>query len=301
VLRRLRPDVVHTNGGKMHVLGTWAAPRGVPGVWHVHDYVGARPVMRRLLRVHARRCAVAIAASASVAEDLRAVCGARLPIHVVHNAIDLARFDARGPVADLDALAAMPAADAGTVRVGLVATLAWWKGHETFLRALALLPHDVPVRGYVVGGPIYDTDGSQCSLDALRARARELGIADRVGFTGFVDDPAAAMRALDVVVHASTRPEPFGLVIAEAMACARAVVVSRAGGAAEITEDGADCLGHSPGDARALAERIHRLAVDAPLRAALGARARLVAERAFPRARLADAMVPIYRAAGDVA
>lgn len=301
VLHGLRPDIVHTNGSKMHVLGTWTAPRGVPVVWHVHDYLGTRPVMRRLMRARARRCAAAIANSASVADDLRAVCGERLPIHVVHNAVDLERYAAAGPVADLDALAAMRPAAPGTIRVGLVATLAWWKGHETFLRALALLPADVTVRGYVIGGPIYVTDDSQRTLDALRAIAAELGLADRVGFTGFVDDPATAMRALDVVVHASTQPEPFGLVIAEAMACARAVIVSRAGGAAEITEDGTDCLGHPPGDARALAHGIRRLALDAPLRAALGASARLTAERLFARARLAAAVAPIYRDAAIAA
>ncbi len=56
------------------------------------------------------------------------------------------------------------------------------------------------------------------------------------------------MRALDIVVHASTRPEPFGLVIAEAMACGRAVITSAAGGAAEIVESEVDALTHTPGD-----------------------------------------------------
>jgi len=60
----------------------------------------------------------------------------------------------------------------------------------------------------------------------------------QVGFTGFVGSPAAAMRTLDVVVHASTRPEPFGLVIAEAMAAARAVIASRRSGVAEFVRDG---------------------------------------------------------------
>ena len=63
----------------------------------------------------------------------------------------------------------------------------------------------------------------------------------RVGFTGFLP-PAPAMRALDVVVHASTRPEPFGLVIAEAMACGRAVITSASGGAAELVDAGEDAL-----------------------------------------------------------
>ena len=93
------------------------------------------------------------------------------------------------------------------------------------------------------------------------------------------------MRALDVVVHASTEPEPFGLVIAEAMACARAVVVSRAGGAAEIIEPGVDALAHAPGDAAELAECIRLAGAErGPARAASATPARATAERAFDRA-----------------
>ena len=122
-----------------------------------------------------------------------------------------------------------------------------------------------------------------------------LGIGDRVGFTGFVAQPESALRALDVVVHASTSPEPFGLVIAEAMACERAVIVSVAGGAAEIVTVGVDALGHQPGDTEGLAARITELAIDPGLRSRLGRAARATAERCFDRARLAKELVPIYQ------
>jgi glycosyltransferase involved in cell wall biosynthesis len=104
------------------------------------------------------------------------------------------------------------------------------------------------------------------------------------------------MRALDVVVHASTDPEPFGLVIAEAMACARPAVVSRAGGASEITTPGVDALGYPPGDARALAECLIALAGDPARRRDLGAAGRATAERTFDRRRLAAEMTPLYEA-----
>jgi len=180
------------------------------------------------------------------------------------------------------------------VRVGLVATFARWKGHRTFLEALSRLPESLPVRGYIIGGPVYETAGSQVSLGELRAEATALGLSSRVGFTGFVADAAQAMRALDVVVHASTDPEPFGLVIAEGMACARAVVVSRAGGAAEITTPGVDALAYAPGDAAELAECLRSLVTDAALRARLGDAGRATAERVFDRRRLALDMTPLY-------
>ena len=188
----------------------------------------------------------------------------------------------------------MPPVAAGTVRVGLVATFAKWKGHETFLRAIALLPRGVPVRGYVIGAPLYETQGSQYSLAALQALAQSLDIGDRVGFTGFVDGVAPAFRALHIAVHASTEPEPFGLVIAEGMACGRAVITSATGGAAELVRPGVDALTHRPGDAADLARTIETLAADSPLRRRMGEAARSSAVRRFDAAGLAGTLTDTY-------
>ena len=295
-LAAFRPDVVHTNGLKMHVLAARAAD-ATPLVWHVHDYIGPRPVSARLLRWNVSRCAAVVANSRSVADDVRAVLGNDVDIVPIHNAVDLQRFSPHSPVADLDRLAGLPAAAAGTVRVGLVATYARWKGHAAFIEAIAKLPPDLAVRAYIVGGAVYQTDGSQYSAGELKDLAKASGVADRVGITGFVVQPEAALRALDVVVHASTAPEPFGLAIAEAMACGRAVVVGHAGGAAELVTPNVNALPHTPGDVNELAAAIERLARDAALRARLGAAARATAERMFDRARLADDLIPVYETA----
>ncbi len=297
-LRLAAPDVIHSNGFKTHLLGLWARPPGVPVIWHVHDFVARRPLMSTLLRRHARRCAAVVANSRSVAEDVRAVCGESIPIHLLYNAVDLETFSPDGPMLDLDAAARLSPPPPGTVRIGLIATLAWWKGHTVFLQALSLLPPELPFRAYVVGGALYETQRSQHTVNGLRELTVKLGIEDRVGFTGFVEDAAAAMRALDIVVHASSEPEPFGLVIAEAMACGRPLVVSLAGGAAELVRVGENALGHRPGDSASLAQCIRVLINDPSLRRALGQAGRVTAERSFDRARLAGQLVPIYRAAG---
>src|SRR6202030_1352438 len=181
-----------------------------------------------------------------------------------------------------------------TLRIGLIATLASWKGHAVFLRALAQLPDDLDYRAYVIGGPIYQTDHSQRPLDEFRSLAAQLRIADRIGFTGYVTRPADAMRALDIIVHASTEPEPFGRVIAEAMACGRAVICSAAGGALELVLEGRDALTHEAGNHKALADRITQLAQDADLRARLGVAGRVTAERRFKLTRLAKEVIPVY-------
>lgn len=294
-ISNVAPDLVHTNGFKMHVLGAWTVPRRVPLLWHIHDFVLVRPVMSRLLRLHAPRCATVVANSASVASDVLAALGKHVPLRTIWNAVDLARFSPDGPRCDLDALCKMPAATFGTLRVGLVATMARWKGHEIFLRALSMLSRDLAMRGYIIGGPLYQTDGSQYTIEELRASAVRMGIADRLGFTGYLREPAAALRSLDIVVHASTAPEPFGLVIAEAFACGRAVIASAAGGAAEIIEPDKTAMLHRPGDFRQLAQQIMRLATDASLRNRLGIAAHQMATRHFTRERLATELTALYR------
>ena len=295
VLNELKPDLIHTNGFKMHALGAWAKPSNVSLVWHIHDYVSSRAVMARLLRMFDGRCNAAIANSASVAADFKSTLKSRMPIHEVWNAVDLNEFSPEGPKLDLDAASGLPQAGSNVVRIGLVGTLAKWKGHDVLLRALAMLPTDLPVRGYVVGDALYQTGASQWSLDELKQQAMHLGLTKRVGFTGFVSRSAQAMRSLDIVVHASTQPEPFGLVIAEAMACRRALIASAAGGANEIIRDGVNALAHAPGNTDALAGLIARLANDPDLREKLGQAGRQTAERHFDRSRLGLQLAPIYR------
>lgn len=317
VIRSFAPDVVHTNGFKVHVLGVFAKPRGAALVWHIHDFVSSRRVMARLLRRLSRFCDLAVANSSAVAADVRAVCTVAqtsvcdpsesnhrlnsvpltrgITVKTVHNAVNLHRFSSTGTVIDLDELAGMRPSVPDTIRVGLIATLARWKGHETFLRAISLLPRHLPVHGYIIGDAIYQTDGSQHSLGELRALAGKLGVADRVSFTGFIDDTAAAMRALDIIVHASIEREPFGLVIAEAAACGNAIIASQDAAATELMHEGIDFVCHDAGDPLSLAVQIAHLAADAKLRNRLGASARATAERVFDRARLATELLPLYR------
>ncbi|MCI0684038.1 MAG: glycosyltransferase family 4 protein [Gemmataceae bacterium] len=302
-IRRLGPDLIHSNAIKSHLLLALAGAGRVGAgraavLWHVHDYCGRRRLAGRGLGWAASRARLAVAISASVAGDLERVAP-RLPARVIHNAIDVDEFAPHGAIAPLDVLAGLPAVAAGTVRVGLVATFARWKGQPVFLEAAARLVHGgggAPVRFYIIGAPIYRTANSQFSLEELQALAAARGLTGHVGFVDFQQDPAAAYRALDVVVHASTQPEPFGLTIVEAMACGRAVVATPCGGAAELIRPGCDALAAPPGHPEELARRLEDLIHDDELRRRLGAEAvRTVRER-FNAGRLAAEWEDAYRA-----
>jgi glycosyltransferase involved in cell wall biosynthesis len=296
---RLAPDVVHSNSLKYHLLSALAVPRGTRLVWHLHDFVASRPVMSRCLRWAAGRAAGALAVSHAVAEDAGGRLG-KLPILVVPNAIDTDHFRPSAPQtgAWLDELAGLPPAAPGTVRVGLVATYARWKGQDVFLDAATRLAREdrqLPVRFYLVGGPIYQTRGSQWAGAELEARSAGLCGEKQIGFIPFQRDTAPVYRGLDVVVHASTRPEPFGLTIAEAMACGRPVIAARAGGAAELITHDHDAVAVTPGDPAALAEAIRQLARDPAGRQRLGDAARQTAEARFARSRLGPQLLASYQ------
>ncbi len=287
--RSFAPDVIYANGFKAQIFAAMVKPRASRLVWHTHDYVSSRPIVARLFRRYARRADRLIANSKSVAEDIRSVLGpnSALPVDVVYNTVDLDRFSPRGERLDLDRLSGLDPAPFGTLRVALVATMAWWKGHRTFLEAMSRL-RSLPVRGYLIGGPIYRTGGSENSLADLQDQAQKLGISDRMGFTGFLPDTASALRSVDIVIHASTRPEPFGRALIEAMACGKPVITTGLGGSAEIVSAGPGTLTFWPGEADDLAKAISTLVRDPSLRKSMGDSARKTVVQHFGREQLAE-------------
>ncbi|MGH9372694.1 MAG: glycosyltransferase family 4 protein [Vicinamibacterales bacterium] len=290
----VKATVVHSNGLKGHITGALAKPGGTRLVWHLHEYVRGRPLTARLLRALAGRADALVTNSDSVLDDASAAVGRSAHLRRIYNAVDLSAFSPDGPRLDLAALAGL-GPDDGLVRVGLVATFGRWKGHDVFIDAIARLRECAGLRAYVIGDAVYSTAGSQWSQAELRGRVAARGLDDLIGFTGLVSDVPAALRSLDILVHASTQPEPFGMVIAEGMASARAVVAVRAGGAAELFDDRVNAVGCAPGNASELADRIRELVLDPALRATLGINARRAASERFSSDRMAEEFREVYR------
>lgn len=135
------------------------------------------------------------------------------------------------------------------------------KGIADVVDALARLP-DATLR--------IDGAGDAVHLEALRARARSLGVAGRCTFTRSPREALAGVyAAADAVLFPVRWPEPWGLVPLEAMAVGRPVVATATGGAAEYLRHGVNCLLVAPGDPRELADAVGRLAADPALRAGL--------------------------------
>ena len=160
----------------MHLLGAWARPARTPLVWHLHDYVARRPLSARCSNA-ALRDAPGDRPLAERRRRLSTLGGTLPPIHAIWNAVDLERFSPSGTRLDLDGRSGLPASGRDVVRVGLVATFAAWKGHHLFLEAIARLPPSLDVRAYVIGGPVYETEKSEVSIESFgnRGAARHHG------------------------------------------------------------------------------------------------------------------------------
>jgi glycosyltransferase involved in cell wall biosynthesis len=291
-ISQVNPDVIHSNGMKTHLL---AASLGIstPIVWHLHDFIGSRVLVKQLLKLFVNRASAAIAISQSIADDWQSVFPS-LHIELIYNAIDIDRYKPQLSIRDSQHL-----------NIGLVATYALWKGHDIFIQAIGHLAKKRPklqsiVKFYIIGGAIYETARSQYSRSQLQQLARDLNVEDWLVFIDFQQDIVSAYNMLDIVVHASTQPEPFGRTIVEAMACEKAVIVAQAGGAAELFAHQKDAIGVLPGDSSALSAAIEKL-IDSPTdRIALGKAGRITVKNRFNRDRLGQELISLYQKVIDL-
>jgi glycosyltransferase involved in cell wall biosynthesis len=112
--------------------------------------------------------------------------------------------------------------------IGLFGRITPWKGQRTLIESLPLLPD---VSALIVGSPMFGQDAELAFLQAFAAR---LNVADRVSFLGYRADVPELMRAVDLVVHCSTAPEPFGRVIVEALFAGTPILAAEGGASVEI-------------------------------------------------------------------
>lgn len=201
---------------------------------------------------------------------------------VIHNGVDLARFETGG--AGRDAARASLGVSEATRVIGSVGRLAPEKNQVAIVRAAAQLCRDGhDVRVLLVGdGPM---------RNSLTDEAARLGIGSRLMLAGEVRDVRPLLAAMDVFVLPSTSVETFSNAALEAMAMALPVVLSDIGGAREMITDGLEGFVFPPGDDAALRQAI-QACMDSPRRQqmAAAARARVEEEFAFGR------MVEAYRA-----
>lgn len=262
-IEELEPDLIHTNSLKSAMYGGAAGRLArVPVVWHIRDriapdYLPATAV--GLVRLLSRFLPSGVIANSA---ETMSTLPARSNARVLYNAIlpdvvaprrRLTRHEWSG------------------LTIGVIGRVTPWKGQDVFLDAFARAFGGTTARARIVGSALFGEDDYAA---ALVDRSRTLGISDQVEFRGFREDVWAELRDLDILVHCSVRPEPFGQVVLEGLAAGVPVVAANAGGPKELITNGVNGILTTPGDSRELADALKTLADDWVLRAKIAAAGR---------------------------
>jgi|GEM_PF-381352 len=151
--------------------------------------------------------------------------------------------------------------------IGVVGNIKEWKGQEIVVRATAILKRTWPgIKCLLVGGVI-EGDSYKKKLEGI---IQELNIGQNVIFTGFQNNPGDLMNVMDVVVHSSIKPEPFGMVNLEAMYLKKPVVSTKCGGPTEVIADGENGFLIDHGDPFLLANKLSFILRENGLRDRIG-------------------------------
>jgi glycosyltransferase involved in cell wall biosynthesis len=237
-LRREGIALVHLNNSPARGWNDWLpASRlaGIPCLTHARGGVPRHNPWWR--RYWIRRFDRVIAISQHVAAAMIEAGISPARVVLVYDGIDAEEFRSRVRRPPQVVRGELGVPD-GRMLVAMVGHVRWWKGQDVVLHALGRMDRDTRSRLFVVFvGPTPVSD--QTYRDQLDTLVTRLGLGDTVTFMGQREDIPDLMNAADVVVHASTRPEPFGLVVLEGMALGKPVVASALGGPSEIVTEGA--------------------------------------------------------------
>ncbi len=195
---------------------------------------------------------------------------------VIYDGIDLDKLDLKADPSGFRTQFGVPKE---AFAVGLVGLLIPWKGQDIFIDSAKQLVNEIP--GLVmlaIGGT---PEGLETYATELKQRVVKEGLESNVIFTGHVDDMCVTYNALDVVVSASTMPEPLGTMVIETMAMGRPLIVPSHGGGLEMNIHEQTALVFEAGNYKSLSDNILRLYKDSELREKLGQNARLKALAAF--------------------
>ncbi|RBY96265.1 hypothetical protein DQ237_10420 [Blastococcus sp. TF02-8] len=269
LIRQRRIDVVHTNSLKSGFYGCIAARMAcVPSVWHLRDRLAADYLPWFGLVV--ARLAIAVLPTRIVCNSSATMAtlprGARTGQRRRPLVVPSPLYDVLEPVPPTGTSihgSRGPTSGDEPFIVGLVGRFAPWKGQLEAVRAFAVADMPETARLVLVGSPMF---GEEEYESRVRQEVARLGLTDRVDFRGFVEDVSRELMNVDVLLHASTVPEPLGQVILEGMAAGVPVLATRGGGPSEIISEGVNGILYTPGDSAEIARQVNRLWQDEELR-----------------------------------
>ncbi len=244
-------------------------------------------------RVTVKQADKIIAVSKGVAESLLSnnVVSAK-KVSVVHNGVDTNVFkQAAKDIKKREKMRRKIALNAKFL-IGTIGELRQHKGQEDFIRAAAIVAQKHQDAKFLIVGA--DNSTNQNYRIYLENLVNKLNLKNQIIFTGWLEEMPTLYAALDIFVSAA-RSEPFGLVIAEAMASGTAIVAAKTVGAGEILEDNITGILTPVENPQAIADVIFELLEDENRRKSLGKIAQEKATAKFSLERMIAETEGIYK------
>jgi glycosyltransferase involved in cell wall biosynthesis len=295
------PDAVHANSIRAGLVMA-AATLGlkVPVIWHAHDILPLHPLSTavRVLAAatsHNRILAVSHAVATRFRGILLRPLKRRVPVEVIHNAVDLDRFQPDAE-ARLGVRRALTLKDTQPV-VGIVGQLTPRKGQLELIEGFAHVVREIPDAVLlIVGEALFNRDEEYA--EQLKSTVTSLGIGDRVRFLGPRDDVAKLMQGLDVLVI-NSHEEPFALTVLEGLASGTAVLATSVGGTPEMIRHRENGWLVNRLDRNDLVDGLLTLLRDETLRRQMGSNGRRDAIALYSIDRFMTEVLALYRAVLD--
>ena len=290
-VRDFDADVVHTNAAICARVAGKLCGRRVVHTRHCYYPIKREsdPIVEAVRRLGNRMLSDrAIATASSAAINLEQLGIPKSRIRVIINGAEPVREVEAWEMAEWRARLDLCEED---FCIGICARLEPCKGHETFLRAAAILCSKMPEKSFrflIVG------EGSRRA--ELERMGEQLGISQLLRFTGFVSDVAPLYRLFRINVNCSCGTETSCLAISEGMSAALPTVASDYGGNAAMLGDGESGICFPVGDAKALAEALQRIACDVDLEATMSIAARKRYLERFTPERMTNRLERVYAA-----
>jgi len=293
---RLRPDLIHANTTRASLLSVLARYRsGPPIIAHIRDWAPAGRLPRLVDSVVGRRADAVVANSTTVGGQFHGL-PLRRPVQVIHNAVDLTRFD---PAA-CDGAAVRRELDIPDERVVLsvIGQLTAIKGQDDAIKIAAeLVDAGADVELLLVGTAKFTAPGASLDNEDFGRRlprlAADLGVAERVRFLGERRDVPDILAATDLMLMPFWR-EGFGRVAIEALALGVPVAAAAVGGPLDIVRPDLDGLLLPPLDPAAWTRELLPLLADHELLSEMGEHGRDRA-REFSLQGQTEAVLGLYR------
>lgn len=253
-VKKNKIDLIDTNTAVVFPGAVVAKRKKIKSVWHIREIISNDLENKVISFLMNRYSDVIIANSKSTANSLRVP---QAKVKVIYNAVDTKNID---KIVGTD--------KQKTITIGMAGRINRWKGQKLFIDAAEILAKKIDNICFVIAGSSYK--GEEYIENELKDYVLQKKLNNIISFTGQVDNMDEFYQTLDIFVLPSIKPEPFGLVVIEAMEFEIPVVATNHGGPTEIIKDGVNGFLVDYHDPKDLSGTLEKLLLDENLRKLVG-------------------------------